>query len=167
MNSIVQKAKELYKKYGSEELDLLVLKLGAKLYEILETKKIKEVYFPDLKAIVIKPGLHPWERNYLIAHALGHHLFHRIGSNRDYISLHEEGLLGHLELGKSQIAKKEREADMFAAYYLIPKEKLNSLLREDWLNDSLDPTSELAEEFQVPEELVKKRLEFEKLLNGG
>lgn len=54
-----------------------------------------------------------------------------------------------------------------SAYFLIPEEKLNSLLEEDWLNSSSnsssDPISELAEEFQVTEELMKKRLEFEKL----
>jgi hypothetical protein len=32
---------------------------------------MKEVYYPELRAIAIKPNLHPYERKYLIAHALG------------------------------------------------------------------------------------------------
>jgi hypothetical protein len=82
------------------------------LYETLTAKNIKEVYFANLKAIIIKPNLHPYERKYLIAHALGHHLFHRKDLFRDYISLHEKGIFGSLGLGRIKIATKEREADM-------------------------------------------------------
>jgi Zn-dependent peptidase ImmA (M78 family) len=159
MKRIIQKVKEILRKYSSEELDLLASKLGAEVYEILEAKNIKEVYFPDLKAIVIKSNLHPYERKYLIAHALGHHLFHQLGVNRNYFNLHQEGLFGSLELGKSEIARKEKEADIFASFLLIPEERLNPLLKED--SHSI---AELAEEFQVPEELVKKRLDFDKIL---
>jgi Zn-dependent peptidase ImmA (M78 family) len=163
MRKIIEKAKKIYKKYGLDDLDFLVSRLGVKLYEILETEKIEEVYFPDLGAIAIKPGLPLYERNYLIIHALGHHLFHRIGLNRDYISLHEEGICKSLTLGRIEIATKEREADIFAAYLLIPEKKLNDLLKEEWTNDTPDLVGELAEEFQVPRELVIKRLEFKKL----
>jgi Zn-dependent peptidase ImmA (M78 family) len=160
MKRIIQKVKEILRKYGSEELDLLASKLGAEVYEILEAKNIKEVYFPDLKAIVIKLNLHPYERNYLIAHALGHHLFHQLGVNRNYFNLHQKGLFGSLELGRSEIRRKEREADIFASYLLIPEEKLNPLLEE-----AAYSIPELAEEFQVPEELIIKRLELKKILN--
>jgi Zn-dependent peptidase ImmA (M78 family) len=103
--------------------------------------------------------LHPYERKYLIAHALSHHLFHREGLFRDYISLHEKGIFGSLELGRIEIATKEREADIFAAYFLIPEEKLKLVLEEKWVKESPNPIPELAEDFQVPEELMKKRLE--------
>jgi Zn-dependent peptidase ImmA (M78 family) len=59
----------------------------------------------------------------------------------------------------------EKEAEIFAAYLLIPEEKLNELLNQDWVQESLDPIPELAEEFQVSENFMKKRLQFEKLLN--
>jgi Zn-dependent peptidase ImmA (M78 family) len=163
MRRIIQKAREIYEKYGSEELEVLASKLGAEVFEILEAKNIKEVYFSDLKAIAIKPDLHPCERNYLIAHALGHHLFHQAGANRDFLNLHEEGLFGSLEIGRSEIARKEREADIFAAYLLIPEEKLSPILKEDWIRD-YNFVPELAEEFQVSEELIRKRLEFEEIL---
>jgi Zn-dependent peptidase ImmA (M78 family) len=158
MNWIIKKVKEIHQKYEINDLDLLASELGAEIYEILDTKDIKEVYFPDLKAIAIKPNLHPYERNYLIAHALGHHLLHQVGLHRDFIRLHEEGLWGSFARGRIEIARKEREADIFAAYLLIPEEKLNSLLKIEDIS-----ISELAEEFQVPEELVEKRLEFKKI----
>ena len=124
---------------------------------------MKEVYYPELRAIAIKPNLHPYERKYLIAHALSHHLFHRKDLWRDYISLHEKGIFGSLELGKIEIESKEREADIFAAYFLIPEEKLKLILEEERLRKSLNPISQLAEKFQVPEELMRKRLEFGKI----
>ena len=117
-----------------------------------------------LKAIAIKPNLHPYERNYLIAHALGHHLFHRMDVFRDYIRLHEKGIFGNRELGRFEIATKEREADLFAAYFLIPEEKLKLILEEKRLRKSLNPIPQLAKKLQVPEELMRKRLEFEKML---
>jgi Zn-dependent peptidase ImmA (M78 family) len=58
----------------------------------------------------------------------------------------------------------EKEAEVFAAYLLIPEEKLNELLNQDWVKESLDPIRELAEEFQVSPHFMKKRLEF-KLVN--
>lgn len=63
-------------------------------------------------------------------------------------------------MGKIEIGRKEREADLFDAYFLIPEEKLNKILKEEWLKDFPDPISELAEEFRVTEELMRKRLEF-------
>lgn len=96
----------LAEKLGYVNINYISDELGAAIYEILTTKKIKEVYFPDLKAIVIKPDLPPSEKNYLIAHALGHHLFHQIGLTQDYISLHEEGSFKSLEIGRNEIARK-------------------------------------------------------------
>ena len=43
----------------------------------------------------------------------------------------------------------EREAEIFAAYFLIPEERLNKILKQDWVKESSDPIPELAEEFQV------------------
>ncbi|MEM2876117.1 MAG: ImmA/IrrE family metallo-endopeptidase [Candidatus Bathyarchaeia archaeon] len=62
--------------------------------------------------------------------------------------------------------KKEREAEIFAAYYLIPEEKLDAILKQEWIQDSPDPNPELAEEFHVSENFMRKRLEFEKTFKG-
>ena len=43
---------------------------------------------------------------------------------------------------------------------LLTPEKI---LKEEWVKESPDLASELAEEFQVPEDLVRKRLELKKL----
>jgi Zn-dependent peptidase ImmA (M78 family) len=107
--------------------------------------------------------LHPYERNYLIAHGLGHHLFHRKGLFRDYINLHEKGIFESLELGRIERATKEREADVFAAYFLIPDEKLKLILKKKWVKESPNPIPKLSKKFKVPEELMRKRLEFEKM----
>jgi Zn-dependent peptidase ImmA (M78 family) len=49
---------------------------------------------------------------------------------------------------------------VFAAYLLVPEDKLNKKLREKWAKESLDPIPELAEEFQASENFVRKRLKF-------
>ncbi len=164
MKRIIQKASEIYRKCGSYGLDFIAMKLGVDIHEVLETENIEEVYFPDLEAIAIKPNLDCPKRNYLISHALGHHLFHRIGLFRDYIRLHEDGLFGNLEMGRDEIGRKEKEADIFAAYFLIPQEKLDPILTQEWFRESSNQIAILAEEFQVPEELARKRLEFEEMM---
>jgi Zn-dependent peptidase ImmA (M78 family) len=54
----------------------------------------------------------------------------------------------------------EKEAEVFAAYLLIPEDKLNEILEQDWVKESLDPIPALAEEFQVSENFMRKRLKF-------
>jgi Zn-dependent peptidase ImmA (M78 family) len=159
MGQIIEKARQIYKKYGSDDLDFIADKLGAEIFEtdLLNDSKVKEVYFPDLETIAIASNLHPYERKCLIAHGLGHHLFHN-NNKKGYIRLQEEGLFGSRELGKIEISRKEREADLFATYLLIPTEKLNKIL--DWFKESLNPIAELGEEFEVTPDLIKKRLEF-------
>jgi len=40
---------------------------------------------------------------------------------------------------------------------------LKLILKKKWVKESLNPIPQLAEKFQVPEELTRKRLEFEKM----
>jgi len=87
---------------------------------------IKEAYFKDLRAIVIDPDLHSYKKRHLIAHGIAHHLFHRkIKAN--YFLDNPDFLISQ------RIREIEREAEVFAAYLLIPEKKLNSLLKEEWL----------------------------------
>jgi len=159
MNPIIRKAKNLYQKYGSENLDFLLEMLNLSLHEIPLTKHIKEAYFKDLKAVVIDPSLDHFKKRHLISHAIGHHLLHR-KREANYFIDERSNFLESLK-----IRKMEREAELFASYFLIPAEKLNSLLKEEWFKGSSNPIAELAEEFQVPEDLIKKRLEFRELFN--
>lgn len=159
MNWIIQKANQIYKKYGYDDLGFVVAQLKAKLLEIPIGEIVKEVYFKDLKVIAIDPDLHPYQKRHLIAHALAHHLFHQKRRANYFVDQDKNFLKG------LKVREHEREAETFAAYFLIPEEKLNSILAEDWFKESRSQIPELAEEFQVPEELMRKRLEFEKILN--
>lgn len=77
MKRIIKKAEYLQKRYGENEPEALVSKLEAHLFEMPLGRIVKEVYFKDLKAIVVDPNLHPYRKRHLILHALAHHLFHR------------------------------------------------------------------------------------------
>jgi len=158
MQKIIEKADEIRKKYGLDDLCFVAEKLGAKVVEYPLGKIIKEAYFKDLGVIVIDPGLHPYKKRHLIAHGLAHHLFHR---NKKVNYFLDQGRCFFKNL---DVIKQEREAEVFAAYFLIPKDKLNAILSEEWVKESLNPIPELAEEFQVSEHFMKKRLEFEKML---
>ncbi len=39
--------------------------------------------------------------------------------------------------------RQEKEAEVFAAYLLIPEEKLNEKLKEEWVKESPNPIPEL------------------------
>jgi len=77
MKHIIEKANEIRKRYGIDDLELLASKLGAEVVEIPLGKITKEVYIKDEGVIVIDPNLHPYKKRHLIAHGLAHHLFHR------------------------------------------------------------------------------------------
>lgn len=161
MKHIIEKANEIRRKYGSEDLEFVASKLGAEVIEIPLGKIIKEAYFKDLKVIVVDPNLHPYKKRHLIAHGLAHHLFHR-KKKANYFLNDKDDYFNRLK-----VREKEREAELFAAYYLIPEEKLNEILEEEWVQESPDPIRELAEEFQVSPIFMRKRLEFEKVFNNS
>jgi len=159
MRRIIEKAEALQKRYGSEDLYSLVEKLGAEIIEYPLGTIIKETYFKDLGVIVIDPSLHPYKQRHLIAHGLAHHLFHRKRRVNYFIDQSDS-------LKSLKVRKQEREAEVFAAYLLIPEEKLDKILKEDWVEKSPDPIPELAEEFQVSENFMRKRLEFKERIDS-
>ena len=53
MRRIIEKAKEIREKYGSDDLDFVAGKLGAEIVEHSLGRIIKEAYFKDLGVIVI------------------------------------------------------------------------------------------------------------------
>jgi Zn-dependent peptidase ImmA (M78 family) len=158
MRHIIEKANQIRRKYGSDDLNFVVSELKAHLFEIPLEEIVKEIYFKDLKAIVVDPTLHFYRKRHLIAHALGHHLLHQKSRANYFIHLDKDFLEG------LKVRKMEKEAEIFAAYFLIPKEKLASLLKQEWIQESPNPVLELANEFEVTEELMRKRLEFEEML---
>ena len=119
MDEIIEQANKVGRNYGSDDLDYIADKLGAEIHEDLRAESTREVYFSDLAAIVLRPGLPHHERKYLIAHALGHHLFHRTGPNTQSTSFHKETSCGSLQMGRMEVSRTEMEADLFAAYLLV------------------------------------------------
>jgi len=154
MKWIIKKAEEIRKRYGTDDLEELAQKLGAEVVEEKLGRIIKEAYFKDLKVIVIDPDLHPYKKRHLIAHALAHHLFHQ-KRKANYFLDDKDDFTNRLK-----VREKEREAEVFAAYLLIPEDKLKELLSQEWVKEHPNPIPELAEEFQVSENFMRKRLEF-------
>lgn len=157
MKRIIEKANEIRKKYGVDDLELVAEKLGAKVIEEPLGKIIKEMYIKNEGIIVIDPNLHPYKKRHLIAHGLAHHIFHRKTKVNYFVEDRERKFNNWL------MREQEKEAEIFAAYYLISEEKLNEILKQEWVEESPNPIPELAEEFQVSENFMRKRLEFKKI----
>ena len=62
------------------------------------------------------------------------------------------------------MSRTEIEADLFAAYLLVPDLKLRPILGQGWIKEADDPVLRLALEFQVPVELMHQRLIYEGLM---
>ncbi len=88
--------------------------------------------------IGLAQGLSEPERRFLMAHALAHHLMH-VGNQ---LAFH------HQRQGLVPI--EEREADSCAAHILMPEQQLEKVPHM--------PPWELAEYFNVPEKLAKRRV---------
>ena len=150
MKRVIDKANQLNEKFGSD-LDRITDSLGLSvMYEDM-AGRMKEFYFRG--SIVVRSDLSLREKRELIAHALGHHLFH--AGN-------------HLSMQKRIYSfgnYHEKQANAFAACLLIPIAELRRLLADRARID------EMADYFQVREQLVRLRLKvwanFEKGLSGS
>lgn len=150
MKRVIDQANQLHDKFGTD-LDAVTESLGLSVMYEEMTGRMKEFYFRG--SIVVRSDLSVREKRELIAHALGHHLFH--AGN-------------HLAMQKRIYSfgnYHEKQANVFAACLLIP---LGSLMRMIADRARLD---EIAEHFQVREEVVRLRLKvwsnFEKGLSGS
>jgi Zn-dependent peptidase ImmA (M78 family) len=100
--------------------------------------RLREVYFGDV--VVLADRLSDRERRELAAHALGHHLLH--AGNQ----WHQQGQT------YSRANYQERQADIFAAFFLVPEPSLAEAL-------SIDPAPHvLAECFEITEAFASFRL---------
>lgn len=132
MNTAIRKAKEVFDKYGND-LDKVLEKLDIQAVDVPLAGRLKELYFGDV--VVLMQGLSEPERRELIAHALGHHFLHA--------GNHYAASRGAYSWDKYQ----ERQAEVFAAYYLMPE-------------ISSDKRFELAEQYQVTEKFAGFRLKL-------
>ncbi len=165
MEHVIEAASRIAAKYGSENIDTLAEQLGVTVYDLLETERLKELYFPHLKSIALRPGLPRHERSFLLAHGLGHHILHREGADRDFLKHHAAGTGSSSPLDQSNFAKLESEADLFASYLLVPELALRPFLYSESIQTSDDPVTQLAIEFQVPTEAIRVRLVYEACKN--
>lgn len=145
MRIAIDKANEIYRKHGNY-LHKLCNDLGLLLIEEELQGRLKEVYFGD--SIVIRKDLPYPEKRELVAHAIGHHLMH--AGN-------------HLSMQKRAYSfgnYHERQANVFAAFLLMPEDKLYEELYPDI------PITEIAEKFMVTPKLVQFRLKLLQALRG-
>lgn len=111
MNIAKRKAEEIIDKYGSNLQDILDAE-GIHVIEVPLAGRLKELYFGDV--IALKNSLSNAEKKELTAHALGHHFLHA--------GNHMAASSGAYSWDKLQ----ERQAEVFAAYLLMPKLRLTT-----------------------------------------
>ena len=136
----VTKAKELHRLFPGLkppiDVEWLASAEGCELLDWPFLEPVTEV--KQGRWIGLAANLGRAQRRHLIAHALAHHLLH-CGNQ---LSFHQQWQV--------IAAKQEHEAEECAAHILMPEEELTKVSDMSlW---------ELAEYFDVPEELVKRRL---------
>ncbi len=151
MKRVIERANQIHAEFGTD-LEQVADGLGLSVvYNDKLTGRMKEYYFG--KTIVIQDALPVTEKRELVAHAIGHHLFH--AGN-------------HLAMQKRIYSfgnYHEKQANVFAACLLMPLSELSAFI------SNRSKTHEIAEYFQVREELVRLRLmvwaNFERELKSG
>jgi len=94
------------------------------------------------------------KKRHLIAHGLAHHLFHRdvrvnyFLDERDY------------RFNYWRQRRQEKEAEVFAAYLLIPEDKLNEKLRKNGSGSLQTQPQSWQKNSKVSENFMRKRLKF-------
>jgi len=111
MNIAKRKAEEIVDKYGNDLQDILSSE-GIQILEVPLHGRLKELYFGDV--VILKDNLSSAEKKELTAHALGHHFLH--------VGNHWAASSGAYSWDKLQ----ERQAEVFAAYLLMPKLRLTT-----------------------------------------
>lgn len=144
MRRAIDKAKEIENRFGCDPF-VVAEKLGLAVLEEDLKGRLREVYFGD--SVVIRRDLLSSEKRELVAHAIGHHLLHA----GNHLSMQNRVY----SFGNYH----ERQANVFAAYLLIPEDKLGGSLYEGIV------ASELAERFDVGEDLVRFRIKLEESLS--
>lgn len=165
MDHIIDEASSVYAKYGCQDIDHVARRLGVPVYDLLNAENLRESYFPDLRAIAVSPEVLSHERRHLVAHALGHHLLHRRQPGNDYLQFHI-GRSGDAHPTAHNLARTEAEAELFAAYLLVPDGSLRPLLERRTVGTSAGVALRLAIEFQVPPDLMRLRLLYHQRRNA-
>ena len=113
MRKAIQTAEGIYTKYGSD-LERIARELSLILLEEELAGRLSEVYFED--AIVVRADLPRAVKRELIAHAIGHHLMHA----GNHLTLQDNTY----SFGNYH----EKQANVFAAWLLVPEDELTAKL---------------------------------------
>lgn len=150
MNRVIELAEEIRREYGTD-LDTIAESLGLSVIGEKLEGRLTEFYVPG--SIVVNSELSNRKKRELVAHAIGHHLLH--AGN-------------HLAMQKRIYSfgnYHEKQANVFAACLLMPHAELSRFISD---RSRID---EIANHFQVQEELVRLRLKvwanFERDLSGS
>jgi hypothetical protein len=141
MNRARRKAEEVIKEYGNN-LGAILEILDIDLLEVAMKGRLKEIFFGD--HIVLRRDLSYLEKQELTAHALGHHFMH---SGSHYAAARKIYTFSNYH---------EKQANIFAAYLLIPEDELEKTIYPDV------KASDIAESFEVTPEFATFRLELYK-----
>jgi len=144
MNTAVRKAKEIYKKYGNDVYSV-ASSLDLDIIDVSMEGEAKEFFWGD--AITLKEGLEEPLRRELIAHAVCHYLLH----SGSHYALHSRKY--------SYGNYHEKQANVFAAFLLMPDKELEKLADRDL------SIYDLASKFNVTPQFVKFRLGLAKHYN--
>lgn len=139
------KAEEIMTKFGTNDPEKILNNLGVAVLLAPLAGRLKEIYFTD--HTVINKNLTKPERRQLLAHALCHHLMHA-GNH-----------ILKKQLPYSYGNYHEKQADVFAAYLLIPEYELERLIGYNLT------IYELAEKFEVLPYFAKFRIGLAKHYN--
>jgi len=146
MRTAIQTAEGIYSRFGTDleriarELELIVL-------EEQLAGRLSEIYFGD--AIVVRADLPRAVKRELTAHAIGHHMMH--AGN-------------HLTLENNTYSfgnYHEKQANVFAAWLLVPEDELTTKLVAG------ESIPDLAHDFGVTDELMMFRLQIRHLAKYG
>ena len=139
-NLAVEKARMIHTRHPGLpfpiDMEYLARAEGCEIVDWPFLAPVKEV--KQGRWIGIADSVNTKERRYLIAHALSHQL------------LHCGNQLAFLQWQKTTVLKQEQEAEICAAHILMPEAELAKVIDM--------PAWDLAEYFDVPEELAGKRV---------
>ena len=146
MRTAVQTAEGIYAKFGND-LEMIISDLGLIVLEEELAGRLSEVYFGD--AIVVRRDLPRAVKRELVAHAIGHHLMHA----GNHLTLQDNTY----SFGNYH----EKQANVFAAWLLVPEAELTAKL------EAGRSIPDLAHDFGVTDELMLFRLQIRELARYG
>ena len=136
-------AQRVNKRFGTNDPEIIAEKEGLEVITANLPGRWWDILLWD--CITIREDLVPKWQRWCLAHCLGHHFMH----HGNQLRLREQADL------VSRRKLQEADAELFAAWLLIPEGELNAL--EEAEGENLD-TWTISEHFQVPAEMVPFRL---------